>query len=115
MAVKVINHKPAVVIDIHRQTSLAIRYMLDRIDATAEPNTPKRLGNLRRDITKQVLGLSGAIVWHKVYAAPQEAGIIRGSRVQHYTTPRTGPHFAENAVRKIVASAEQDFRKAKLI
>lgn len=115
MSVRVTDNTPSLFIDIDRKVSLAIRYMLERIDITAEPKTPRKFGNLRRDVIKQVLGKTGTIAWHKKYAAAQEAGVIRGSRIRNYTTPGTGPHYAADAVKAVVASSEQDFRKAKLI
>lgn len=115
MSVKITDNTASALIDIDRKVSLAIRYMLERVDATAEPKTPRKFGNLRRDVIKQVLGKTGTIAWPKKYAAAQEAGVIRGSKIRNYTTAGTGPHYAENAVKAVVASSEQDFRKAKLI
>lgn len=93
-----------------QNAALAIRYMLDAIDFTANPRTPKREGNLRKDILKTVVGTKGSIKWQKNYAYFQEAK-------QHgrYTTPGTGPHYAENAVRQVVDHADVYFKKARLI
>lgn len=115
MAVKITDNTPQVSISTERGISLAIRYMLDGIDQIANPRTPKDTNRLRSDITKQVLGKKGTITWHKKYAQAQEAGIIHGSPVRNYTTPGTGPHFAENAVRQVVEDSGTYFRKAGLI
>lgn len=109
MSVEVTDNSPAVMDDIQRKFSLALRFMLDAIDTASQPATPKRVGDLRKNKLKQVLGLSAAIQWRQGYAAIQED-------VQHrnYTTPGTGPHYAENAVRPVVAGAESYFRQAGL-
>lgn len=96
--------------DAISKASLGLRFLVEAIVETSNPRTPKKSGHLRADVLKQVLGLHGEISWRKVYAAKQEY-------VQHrnYTTPGTGPHFAENAVRKEVNQAEIHFRRAGLI
>jgi hypothetical protein len=110
MSVKVVDLTPQIQNHTRTQTSLALRFMVDDVDRIANPKTPKRFGNLRRDIFKQVIGQKGYIQWRKEYAIYQET-----KQYQNYTTPGTGPHFAENAVRKVVANAGSYFRKAKLI
>jgi Minor capsid protein len=115
MSVTVVDHTQEVLTNISRQTNLALRFMIGRIDDTANPKTPKKEGRLRGDVLKSVLGLSGTITWSKKYAQAQEAGIVRGSRVRHYTTPGTGPHFAEDAVKKVVSTDQQDFSRAGVI
>lgn len=109
MSVKFNSNIPNIISDTDRKSSLAIRYALDDIDKIAEPKTPKKKGNLRRDTLKQVLGKRGKIAWKKEYAIYQE-------KKQHgnYTTPGTGPHFAENAVRKVVANSREYFKRAGL-
>lgn len=94
---------------IKNRAGLAIRFMLDDIQRESEPFTPKRLGNLRADVVKSVQGTRGSIVWAKKYASRQE-------KVQHtnYTTAGTGPHFAENAVRKVVDNSKSYLKKAGL-
>lgn len=65
-------------------------------------NTPFRKGGLRNQTYHEKLApLHYQVVVPVEYAEAQEAGIIHGSPVQHYTTPGTGPHFFENACRKI--------------
>jgi hypothetical protein len=95
--------------------SLGLRLLTDAIVKTAAPKTPKRKGNLRNDVLKQVLGLHASIRWDKRYAQVQETGVIKGSRIRKYTTPGTGPHFAENAVRTEVQRADDYFKQADLI
>lgn len=74
---------------------------LDDMDRIAKPNTPHDKGNLSRDVLKTVGNGKGKIQWRKVYAQVQERGVIRGSKIRHYTTPGTGPHFAENAAKEV--------------
>lgn len=73
--------------------SVGLRKLLDGIQRKAEPNTPREFGDLRRNVRKQVLGLSAIIQWRQQYAAIQEE-----KQFKHYTTPGTGPHFARDAV-----------------
>jgi Minor capsid protein len=93
-----------------RNANLALRFIMDAIQQTADPKTPKRLGNLRRDTLKSVVGLHGSIEWKKRYAGYQEE-----KQYKHYTTPGTGPHYAQNAVKAVVAKSDQYFHKAGLI
>ena len=62
------------------------------------------------DIVKQVLGLKGKIVWGKNYAIYQES-----KQYRNYTTPGTGPHFAENSVKEVVRNSESIAKKVGLI
>jgi Minor capsid protein len=86
--------------------------MLDAIDSEADSKTPKKEGNLRRDKLKQVLGLHAEITWKKGYAAAQEVGTTRGYPIKNYSTPGTGAHYAENAVKKVVDDSDQYFKQA---
>lgn len=115
MSVKITDHTVRIKTDNTRGVSLAIRYILDAIDAEASPKTPKEFGVLRRSVQKRVMGLKGEIRWPQKYAQAQEVGVIRGTRVKNYSTSNTGPHFAENAVRKITQNADSYFRKARAI
>ena len=84
-----------------QQASLFLRQVTEEIIRQAEPKTPKKTGQLRRNIFKQVIGLKGKVVWNQRYAAYQED-------IQHlnYTTPGTGPHFAERAVKNVTANTD---------
>lgn len=95
--------------DIERKFNVALRLMLDAIDRLSEPRTPKRLGDLRNNKLKQVLGLSATIQWRQQYAADQE-----DVQHQNYSTPGTGPHYAEDGVKQVVDGAEPYFRQAGL-
>lgn len=115
MSAKYTDNTARVLTDIKQAASLGLRFMLDDIDRTANPKTPKRDGPLRNDVLKKVLGLTGEIVWPKKYAAAQEVGTTRGFPIKNYTTPGTGAHFAENAVREVTKRADKHLRKARLI
>jgi hypothetical protein len=114
MPVRVQDNSLRVITDMHRGVNLALRFMLDDIDRTASPKTPKKEGSLRGDVLKRVLGLAGEIVWLKGYAAAQEVGTTRGSPIRNYTTPGTGAHYAENAVIEVAKRADTHFRKARI-
>jgi uncharacterized protein YmfQ (DUF2313 family) len=94
MSVKITDNSNNIKNQTTIRASIFLRSMTDEIVKISTPKTPKRRGNLRQDIIKQVLGLNAKIIWGKNYAARQEL-------IQHktYTTPGTGPHFAENAVK----------------
>lgn len=110
MSVKVSSNTIKILTDIDQGVPLALRWMLEDIQLTADPRTPKDKGNLRRDTLISVLGRHGAIKWQKDYAVYQET-----KQYRNYTTPGTGPHFAETAVKKIVNNSDSYFRRARLI
>lgn len=62
--------------------------------------TPLKSGALRRSIITQQLGRTASISWRSAYAgiqnAPEEFGVV----YRNYTTPGTGPHFANIAFSK---------------
>lgn len=109
MSAKVKDNTTQLLREIEINASVALRLMCDAVVVDSTPNTPQDKGNLRRDILKQVLGLSGKITWAKNYAVFQESKQYRS-----YTTSGTGPHFAENAVKKVVKDQDVYFRKAGL-
>lgn len=113
--VKVIDLTPPIMVKTARGINLALRMMTDAIDDEAFRKTPKKKGELRKDLHKTVGATKATIRWQPKYAAAQEAGVIRGSRVRHYTTPGTGPHFAENAVKKVVNNGDHYFKRANVI
>lgn len=109
MSAEVRDFSSQVKLTIKQRLSLALRFILDDVDKTADPKTPKRRGDLRNQKRKQVLGLHAAIAWQRAYAPVQEL-----KQFGNYTTPGTGPHFAENAVKEVIGRAERHFRKAGL-
>ena len=113
MAVKVRNNTARLKAKIENNTAVMIRLMLRDIHAKAEPNTPRKYGNLRDQVSERALGKTGYIEWHAEYATYQEDG--SQGKPWHYTTPGTGPHFAENAVNEVVANLDEYARKSNLI
>jgi hypothetical protein len=93
MSVTVIDLSAAFLGQTERTTNLALRIAAEAVQQAADPVTPKRRGNLRRDVLKQVLGLRARIIWAKDYAEIQET-----KQFAHYTTAGTGPHFAQRAI-----------------
>lgn len=110
MSVKIHDNTATIVTDTLKGANLALRFMLEDVERIARPVTPKKEGNLRKDILKSVLGLRGTIKWDKNYAIYQEK-----KQFKNYTTPGTGPHYAENSVKQVVANADKYFKKARLI
>lgn len=110
MSVSVVDNTPAIVRGNQSKITLAIRLMLDDIDADSNGRTPKRYGDLRKNKLKQALGKHGTIIWQQKYAAKQE-----DVQAAHYTTPGTGPHFAEQGVKTVVEKSGEYFRRVGLI
>lgn len=111
MSVKIKDNTTLIVLQTARNSSLALRYLTDEIQTIAEPKTPKNKGDLRRNVLKTVTGLSAKIKWAQKYASRQEGG----KGIRNYTTSGTGPHYAENAVKRVTNSPQGAFRKARLI
>lgn len=87
---------------------LAIRLALEDIRRTAEPLTPRKTGVLRSSAV--VRANEGVVNWTADYAVYQE-----NKEYQNYTTPGTGAHFAERAVRQVEARFDQHLRAAGVI
>ncbi len=87
-------------------SSAGLRQICEEIVQLSTATTPKKIGELRRSVLKRVLGLQAQISWNKEYAAAQE-----DTQYRNYTTPGTGPHFAETAVRAVVARSGEIFAK----
>lgn len=109
MSVDIKDNSSQIVAGIQPKLGLFLRAMLDDIDKTSEAGTPMKTGDLRNLKRKQVLGLQGTITWARAYAAIQET-----KQFAHYTTPGTGPHFAENAVKEVLGRADQHMREVGL-
>ena len=110
MSVRVVSNVARINAESDISLSMALRFMAEDVQRISEPFTPKLSGDLRRRVIKQVLGKTATITWDTEYAAYQED-------IQHvnYTTPGTGPHFAENAVKEVVENADFYFEKARVI
>lgn len=115
MSVKVTSNAPLVLLTINRSANLFLRFLLDEVDKSAEPITPKKEGELRRGTLKTVSSSRGSIKWAKEYAAAQEVGTIRGYPIKHYTTPGTGKAYARRGVEKAVRNVESIMQRARLI
>lgn len=95
MSVQITDNTPQIKGMFTVKANLFLRAMAGQIVNISTPKTPKKTGDLRRGIVKQVLGLKGTIKWGKNYAVYQET-----KKFRNYTTPGTGPNFAVNAVKK---------------
>jgi len=92
--VKVKDNTNQVATMMEARSNTFLRFMGDAIKALAKSKTPKDKGNLRQDVVITIGKLKGEIAWNKKYAQIQES-----RRFQNYTTPGTGPHYAQNAVK----------------
>lgn len=109
MSYKVNSNTPQLNNEFENKVQLAIRFMLEDIHRVSLPKTPKEHGNLRADVLKQVQRRRGTIAWSKNYAIYQEK-----KQFSNYTTPGTGPHFAEDSVRFVANNSDQYWRKVGL-
>lgn len=116
MSVKVTDDTLQIKADMNGNISLFLRFLIDDVDAKADPFTPRLEGNLRNSPLKSVIGKHGQIEWRKVYAAFQEAGVRSDGthRVQNYTTPCTGKGYAEKGVKLALKNAPATLKKAGL-
>lgn len=109
-SVRVTDNTKNIFNDIQQKASIFLRVMADEIVTLSEPLTPKKTGRLRMDIVKQVLGLQAKIKWGKGYAIYQES-----KQFKNYTTPGTGPHFAQKGVKAGVRRTTDVAKRAGLI
>lgn len=109
MSVKITDHTGNILNDLSVKASIFLRMFAEEVVKTAERVTPKNTGDLRNNVLKEVHGLSGKIKWIKDYAIYQET-----KQFKNYTTPGTGPHFAEDTVRDMVSRTNEITKKAGL-
>ena len=90
MAGRVIDNTDLVEFMVRNRVATTNRLLLEEAHAISLHRTPMKTGALR---TMVVDGETGEIRWNAPYAIYQEE-----KQFQNYTTPGTGPHFAESAV-----------------
>lgn len=107
MSVKITDNTIKIKNATAKQANVFLRLVTEEIQKISEPKTPKKTGMLRKNVIKSVLGLKASIKWRQKYSAKQES-------IQHkvYTTPGTGPHYAENAVRRVVSETPKIVKRA---
>lgn len=110
MKVTIKDYTPRVISEISQKSCIFLRTFSDDVVKNSTPKTPMRTGRLRMDIIKQVLGMSGKIIWGKNYASRMEE-----NQFQNYTTPGTGRDFAKNAIKESVYQTESIAKKSGLI
>lgn len=93
-----------------QKASIFLRAIAEEVVSSSQSRTPKDKGNLRRDVLKSILGLSGKIKWDKNYAAYQEE-----KQFKNYTTPGTGPHYARNAIENVIRRSDAIAKRVGLI
>lgn len=97
MSVKITDNTASTKSNIDRQTALLVRMAMDSVIKHSTPKTPKKDGNLRRNIKKMVSGKKGVLSWEADYAKYQERGFTTG-KVRKYTTAGTGKGFAQYGI-----------------
>ncbi len=108
--VRITDNTPRLIGDIRQKASIFLRTAAEQIVTESTPNTPMDTSRLRNDVLKQANGLHAIVKWAKNYAKFQEE-----KQYEHYTTAGTGPHFALNAVKKIVGNTLTIARSVGLI
>lgn len=112
--VVITDNTPRIISEKENAASLAVRFAIEDIHRKSTAGTPKRTGALRADIRKRVTGTKGRIQWGRHYAEYQERGYTSGP-VKRYTTPGTGPRFAETAAREVGSDPKKYFKMAGLV
>lgn len=116
MAVEVSSNMPRVKNEVDFQAQLMTRLMIEDVHNFSTPVTPKKEGNLRIAVSKQVIGKKGIIEWKQPHANVQERGYSDEGRVfRHYTTPGTGPHYAEESVKKVMSNIPEYLMKVGVV
>jgi hypothetical protein len=110
MSVKVTDNTKQINSNTKQRASVFLRSFADEVVSTSTPKTPKDTGDLRNNVLKQVLGLSGKIQWEMRYAIYQE-----NKQYRNYTTAGTGPHFAEDSVKKTAKKTSQIAKRVGLM
>jgi hypothetical protein len=110
VSTKITDNTSAVKGGIVQKANIFLRLMTDQMTHLSDPKTPKKTGRLRMDVLKQTLGLKAKVLWGKKYGAYQES-----KRFKNYTTPGTGPHFAENAAKGLPSLTEKVAKSSGLI
>lgn len=110
MSVKVQDFTNTIEARMIQNANIFLRLVSEEVVKNSTRKTPMKTGALRRDVVKSVLGNRAKIEWGKNYAIFQEE-----KQFKNYTTPGTGPHFAENAVREVVNDISSLARQAGLI
>ena len=114
MAYKITDNTVSMQVRMKTNVPLALRFMANDVKREAEPNTPKKSGMLRANVRINVGGQRASIKWGQKYAKYQERGYTSGP-VRKYTTPGTGAHFAEDAVKKVSRRHMRYFRQARVV
>lgn len=107
---KVTDNTNNIINSLTQKASVFLRLMSDEIIKISTPITPKKSGRLRMDVVKQVLGLKGKIIWGKKYGVYQEE-----NQFKNYTTPGTGPHFAQKGAEGGVEKTQSVAKRSGLI
>lgn len=92
-SVRVIDNTDLVNFLVKTRVSTVNRLLLEEAHMISLHRTPMKTGALRTMVQKVVDGESGEIRWNAPYAIYQEE-----KQFTNYTTPGTGPHFAESAM-----------------
>lgn len=119
MSVQFLDNTDRVKNAIEDAIGLSIRWSLEDIYAEATPKTPMNKGDLRTRVLRTMESNSkGVIAWNSNYAGVQEQGYRRSTNgivhFRNYTTPGTGPHYAENAIKKIVDRFPEYLERTKI-
>ena len=107
---KITDNTNNVINQLSQKASIFLRLMADEVVNISTPITPKKSGRLRMDVVKQVLGLKGKIMWGKKYGIHQET-----KQFINYTTPGTGPHFAQKGAEGGIGKTQSVAQRSGLL
>lgn len=93
MSSRVLDNTPLIKHLVQSRATLTNRLLIEEIHSRSIHKTPMDKGALRTMVSKSVAGNVAEIQWRAPYAIFQE-----NKQFQNYTTPGTGPHFAESSV-----------------
>ena len=93
MSVRVTDNTNLIDFLVNTRVFTTNRLLLEEAHMISLHRTPMKTGALRTMVQKAIDGTVGHIQWNAPYAIYQEE-----NQFKNYTTPGTGPHFAESSM-----------------
>lgn len=102
MSVRVTDNTNLVEFLVTNRVASTNRLLLEEAHLKSLHRTPMKTGALRTMVRKAVDGTTGHIQWNAPYAIYQEE-----KQFTNYTTPGTGPHFAEESIQSAMDQLQE--------
>lgn len=105
--VQVTNNTERFISDTGMKLNAGMRFIGELAVEKAEPLTPRRKGDLRRNVKVRMDTTRPRVTltWTKEYAAAQEVGTVRGRPIKKYNTAGTGKGYARKGVQQAIKQA----------